>query len=93
MEGHWAQTLPLTPKLEAATLGPASCIMQGTGGLVKWGHSCLLPFSLAPPVLGLCPSALALSRLKTTFSGCGMTTSFISSNSVIQEGPALRRII
>lgn len=58
--------------LKLKLLAPLHWSFREFGVFEVRGKGCLLPFSLDPPFLGYCPSTLALSRLKTTFSGCGM---------------------
>lgn len=77
---RWSEdggALGSNPPPDYKTLGPASLTTQGIGACEVREESCLLSFSLDTPVLGHCPSALALSRLKTTFSGCGVNSALL----------------
>lgn len=69
MERQWTQTLPWLRETRSCTPGP--CLMT-TQGMGLWGSgqgSCFRPSPRTP-------SSGALSRLQTTFSGCGMDSLF-----------------
>lgn len=67
MEGHWVRTLPQTWR--SCHPGPCLVTTQGLGLLGSRQGSCFLPSPWTP-------GSGALSRLQTTFLGCGVNNLF-----------------